>query len=66
MHCRKGCDYATGRMNDEEERVIAQNMCKAYANELYSNNMGELGIFSDQPKNLTTPNRQHKGSPSPL
>merc|ERR1711976_1100061 len=47
LHCKKGCDFATGRMNDEKEREEAQNMCKSYANELYAGNIGDLDNIKD-------------------
>ena len=29
-HCRKGCDFAMGRMQDPIDRLEAENMCKMY------------------------------------
>ena len=43
LHCKKGCDFAVGRMNEENTRDEAQIMCKSYANELYAGNIGDLG-----------------------
>jgi len=36
MHwCRKGCDFAVGRVNDPILRYEASNMCKMMATEMY-------------------------------
>lgn len=34
-HCRKGCDFGMGRVNDDEERITAQKMCKRYTTEMF-------------------------------
>ena len=43
LHCRKGCDFGTGRVNNPEERETANLMCKRYTSELYATAAGELG-----------------------
>lgn len=43
LHCRKGCDFAVGRVNVPEERPVANEMCKRYTSELYATDRGELG-----------------------
>lgn len=35
LHCRRGCDFAVGRMNDPVLREEAFDMCKRYTSELY-------------------------------
>jgi hypothetical protein len=42
-HCRRGCDFGTGRVNNPAERIEADDMCKRYASELYSTNKFEMG-----------------------
>jgi len=46
-HCRKGCDFGMGRVNDETERIIAQKMCKRYTAENYLTTEGQLDSIQD-------------------
>ena len=41
--CWKGCDYGTGRVNSEEGRKEATEMCKRMTAETMYTNRGELG-----------------------
>lgn len=43
LHCRRGCDFGTGRVNNPDEREISNDMCKRYASELYMTSKDELG-----------------------
>ena len=50
--CWKGCDYATGRVNDPDLRSIpfilrieAENMCKRYTSEVMWTEKGKLGYL---------------------
>ena len=62
MHCRKGCDFGMGRVNDEELRIEAQKMCKRYTSDMYVTKEGTLekiddlrvhaDMFPDTPENL--------------
>ena len=46
LHCRKGCDFGMGRVNDEVLRKEAHEMCKRYTSELYITAEGELGSIT--------------------
>ena len=60
--CWKGCDYGTGRVNDDVERVKAERMCKQYTTEAMYTRKGELDniedlrvhseMFPTEPKNI--------------
>lgn len=45
--CWKGCDYATGRVNDPELRKEAEDMCKTYTAEAMYTKRGELEELRD-------------------
>ena len=47
LHCRKGCDFGMGRVNDENLRLEAQKMCKQYTVELFKTEKGELDNIRD-------------------
>lgn len=47
QHCWRGCDYGTGRVNDEKLRDEAHRMCKRYATENYWTRTGELDNLQD-------------------
>lgn len=47
LHCRKGCDFARGRVNDPELREEAQDMCKQYTAEMYFTDKGQLESIKD-------------------
>jgi hypothetical protein len=61
-HCRKGCDFGMGRVNNDELRKEAQKMCKRYTTEMYVTNEGTLDnlydlrvhadMFPSNPENL--------------
>ena len=61
-HCRKGCDFGMGRVDNEGERNTAIKMCKRYATEMYRTPDGDLekiedlrvhsDMFPDTPQNL--------------
>mmetsp|Transcript_7097 Transcript_7097/g.7980 ORF Transcript_7097/g.7980 Transcript_7097/m.7980 type:complete len:83 (-) Transcript_7097:39-287(-) len=35
FYCRKGCDFSMGRMQDPDDRLEAENMCKMLSSTLY-------------------------------
>jgi hypothetical protein len=45
--CWKGCDYATGRVNDPLQRKEAEDMCKRYTTETMWTEFGELDNIQD-------------------
>jgi len=45
--CRKGCDFAVGRVNDEAGREEAQKMCKRFVAEYIWTKKGELDNIDD-------------------
>ncbi|CAD8160668.1 unnamed protein product (macronuclear) [Paramecium tetraurelia] len=45
--CWKGCDYATGRVNDPVLRKEAEDMCKRYTAEAMWTKKGELDHIED-------------------
>eukprot|EP01017_Pseudomicrothorax_dubius_P049583 TRINITY_DN923_c0_g2_i2.p1 TRINITY_DN923_c0_g2~~TRINITY_DN923_c0_g2_i2.p1 ORF type:complete len:106 (-),score=25.14 TRINITY_DN923_c0_g2_i2:105-422(-) len=45
--CRKGCDFAVGRVNDPVGRQEADDMCKRYTAEIMWTNRGELDGIDD-------------------
>ena len=47
LHCRKGCDFGEGRVNDPAEHKRAEDMCKRYTAELYPVVKGELDALVD-------------------
>mmetsp|Transcript_71855 Transcript_71855/g.83518 ORF Transcript_71855/g.83518 Transcript_71855/m.83518 type:complete len:106 (+) Transcript_71855:30-347(+) len=61
-HCRKGCDFAVGRVEDPKERETAEKMCKRWTAEQMHTYKGELDnieelrvhadMFPDKPKNI--------------
>lgn len=46
-HCRKGCDFAMGRINDPSGREEVVDMCKQYAAEHFFTEVGELDKIRD-------------------
>ena len=62
VQCRKGCDFARGRANDEEGRAQSERMCRLYTSETYITLKGQLDAvedlrvqadtFPDSPENL--------------
>eukprot|EP01016_Furgasonia_blochmanni_P032345 TRINITY_DN3338_c0_g2_i5.p3 TRINITY_DN3338_c0_g2~~TRINITY_DN3338_c0_g2_i5.p3 ORF type:complete len:115 (+),score=31.71 TRINITY_DN3338_c0_g2_i5:106-450(+) len=46
-HCRKGCDFGVGRVNDSQERLIAQDMCRQYTAETMWTYKGQLEKIED-------------------
>ena len=47
LHCRKGCDFGMGRVEDEKLRKEAQDMCKRYSAESYPVVEGTLDKLED-------------------
>ena len=47
LHCRKGCDFAMGRVDDPVERETAMKMCKRYATEVFITPEGALDNLED-------------------
>lgn len=45
--CWKGCDYATGRVNDDSGREKARKMCKRFTTESMGTEFGELESIKD-------------------
>ena len=45
--CWKGCDYATGRVNDDAGRERARKMCKRFTTESMGTEFGELESIKD-------------------
>jgi hypothetical protein len=45
--CWKGCDYATGRVNNPKLRQEAEDMCKRYTSETMWTERGELDAIKD-------------------
>ena len=45
--CRKGCDFAMGRMGTEHGREEARNMCKQFTSELFVVPAGMLEEIKD-------------------
>jgi hypothetical protein len=45
--CWKGCDYATGRVNNAEGREQARKMCKRFTTESMATAVGELEVLDD-------------------
>jgi hypothetical protein len=39
FYCYKGCDFATGRVNDPVLRKEAESMCKRFVSEVYNTQM---------------------------
>lgn len=47
LHCRKGCDFGMGRVNDSKLRLEAEDMCRQYTYELYKTKKGQLEAIKD-------------------
>jgi len=46
-HCRKGCDFAVGRVNDPKGKSEASEMCKRWTAESIYTKRGELDGLED-------------------
>lgn len=47
QHCWRGCDYGTGRVNDNQGRDEAARMCKRYTTQSMWTLTGELESLQD-------------------